>query len=55
MAISTSRVVTLLLLLVAATACYALGFASGFWLLIAAGAILELVFWFKVVRSGKHR
>jgi hypothetical protein len=55
MAISANRVLTLLLFLVAATACYALGFAGGFWLFIAAGAIFDSVFWYKLVRRMKDR
>jgi hypothetical protein len=55
MAISANRVLTLVLFLVAATVSYVLGFASGFWLFIAAGAIFESVFWFALIFRKRRR
>jgi hypothetical protein len=55
MAISANRILTLLAFLVAASACYALGFVGGFWLFIAAGAIFDSVFWYQLVRRMRRR
>ena len=47
MAITEYRYLTVFLLLLAAFISYAVGFAGGFWLFIAVGAIFELSFWVK--------
>ena len=55
MAISANRYLTLFLLLVAASISYAIGFAIGFWLLVAVGMVLELVFWFQLFMGKRRR
>ena len=47
MAIMANRYLILLLLFAAATGSYIIGVKVGFWMLIAAGAIFELVFWYE--------
>lgn len=54
MAIMANRNRVILLLLVAAAVSYAIGFAVGFWVLIAVGAALELAFWVELL-SGRRR
>jgi hypothetical protein len=55
MAITSNRYLTLFLLFAAAAVCYAVGFTVGFWLLIAAGAIFELAFWFELIVRRRRR
>ena len=55
MAVSVNRYLTLFLLLLAATACYAIGFIAGFWLLIAVGVVFELTFWVKLLFELRRR
>ena len=57
MAITANRYLTLILLGTAAAISYFVGFTVGFWVLIAAGAVFEIVFWvelfFRIRRSGR--
>lgn len=55
MAITANRYLTLFLLFVAAATSYALGFIVGFWLLIAAGAVFEIAFWFELFFRRRRR
>jgi general stress protein CsbA len=49
MAITANRYLTLILLATAAAISYIVGFTAGFWLLIAAGAVFETVFWIELL------
>jgi general stress protein CsbA len=49
MAITENRYLTLILLAAAATVSYIVGFTVGFWVLVAAGAVFEIVFWIKLL------
>ena len=57
MAITANRYLTLILLGSAAAISYIVGFTVGFWVLVAAGAVFEIVFWiellFRVRRSSR--
>jgi len=48
MAITANRYLTLILLASAAAVSYIIGFTVGFWVLIAAGAVFETVFWIEL-------
>jgi hypothetical protein len=44
-----------ILLFIAAAISYAVGFTIGFWVLIVAGAVFELAFWFQLLfRNRRH-
>ena len=49
MAITANRYPTLILLATAAAISYVVGFTVGFWVLIAAGAVFEIVFWIELL------
>jgi general stress protein CsbA len=57
MAITANRHLALILLAAAAAISYIVGFTVGFWVLIAAGAVFEIVFWiqflFQLRRSSR--
>jgi hypothetical protein len=55
MTINTIRYPALLLLFLAAIISYAVGFIVGFWLFIAVGAILETVFWIRLLGEIRRR
>jgi hypothetical protein len=55
MALVANRYWVLLLLFAGATVSYAAGFIVGFWLLIAVGAVLELVSWRELFKRRRHR
>jgi general stress protein CsbA len=55
MAITANRYLTLILLFTAAAISYAVGFAIGFWVFIAAGAVFELAFWFQLLFRKRGR
>ena len=55
MAITANRYLTLFLLLAAAGVSYVVGFTAGFVVLIAAGAMFELAFWFELFRRRHGR
>ena len=54
MAVLASRYWILLALISAAVVCYSVGFTVGLGLLVAAGLIFELAFWFELIRR-RHR
>ena len=41
------------LFLLAALACYAVGFAAGVYMFLAVGVVFELVFWGRLFRVGQ--
>lgn len=49
MAITANRYLTLVLLATAAAISYIVGFTVGFWVLVAAGAVFEIVFWIELL------
>ncbi|MDX1561628.1 MAG: hypothetical protein R3305_01805 [Gammaproteobacteria bacterium] len=55
MAIAANHYVTLFLLFGAAAISYIVGFMAGFWLLIVAGGIFELIFWAKLIFGNRRR
>ena len=55
MAIIANRYWTLLLLFAGAAVSYAAGFMVGFWLFIAVGAVLDLVFWRELFKRIRRR
>lgn len=55
MAITANRHLTLIFLAAAATICYVIGFSVGFWVLIAAGAVFEIVFWIELIFRRRLR
>lgn len=46
MAILANRYLVLLLLFASAATSYIIGIKVGFWVLVAAGAVFELAFWY---------
>lgn len=42
-------------LLAGAVLCYSVGFVAGFGVLLAAGVLLELAFWFALLKRRRRR
>jgi len=55
MAITANHYLTLILLFIAASVSYILGFTVGAWVLIAAGAVFEIVFWIELLFWRRRR
>ena len=55
MAIVVNRYFVLLALLAGAAISYSVGYIAGLGLLLAAGAILELAFWYQVFKRKRRR
>jgi len=54
MAILSNRYWVLLALISAAVASYSVGFMVGLWLIVAAGIVFELAFWFELLRRRRR-
>ncbi len=54
MAITATRCVILLFLLLAAVISYGAGFGAGIWLFVVMGAAFELSFWIKLIKLGNR-
>jgi hypothetical protein len=55
MAITANHYLTLILLFTAAVISYIVGFTVGVWVLIAVGAVFEIVFWIEILFWRRRR